>query len=136
MSRNYVMFYIFLAFNLHADSVFFLVTIRRALTKRSGGLLFPSFLIISITALPKPDGHLFKIGRTTEVTWGRYSGIGESIFKSWSLDSNGQRIEVVGPEQTAVGRPVPYVNDFGKPGDSGAFVFDGAGSLVGLYWGG
>lgn len=76
------------------------------------------------------------MGRTTGITWGRCNGILKSLIKSWELNVNGQSIEVEGSEQSVVGRPIRGDNEFGMPGDSGAFVIDELGSLVGLYWGG
>ena len=76
------------------------------------------------------------MGRTTNFTRGQYNGIGQSTIKSWKINLDGKREEVFGHEKAIVGRPIAFRDHFGTRGDSGAFVVNEYGSLVGLYWGG
>lgn len=78
---------------------------------------------------------LFKVGRSTKVTYGSFQEICETdTVKSWQYkDASG--FEEVSTLECAV---VMEYGDhlFGEPGDSGSLLFNSQGQLVGLYFGG
>ena len=76
---------------------------------------------------------LFKVGRRTGFTEGRLNGPKTADVHSWFTDVDGQVQHVKGTvfEVTAVDCPT-----FGDFGDSGSFVLDASGQLVGLSVGG
>jgi hypothetical protein len=79
---------------------------------------------------------LFKVGRSTRVTFGCFQNIANSsTIHSWVQTEKGGWVEEVGTECCVHG-PRMMADSFGDPGDSGSFVFNSFGYLVGLYFGG
>ena len=76
---------------------------------------------------------VFKWGRTTHLTRGRYRGSEQSETKLWARDAQGNKVECIRPDSVVVG--MGYDTIFSRGGDAGAFVVDRFGSLVGLVWG-
>jgi hypothetical protein len=77
--------------------------------------------------------QLFKVGRRTGFTEGRLNGPKAADVHSWFTDADGQVEHVKGTVFDVIAEGCPT---FGDPGDSGSFVVDGSGRLVGLYLGG
>lgn len=82
-------------------------------------------------------GLYFKIGRTTGLTFGKYSAIDSEVNLEVPLndeDRGGQKRTV-----TSQGHVLVTTQGVDKPftqgGDSGAWICDTFGSLVGLAWG-
>lgn len=78
---------------------------------------------------------LFKVGRTTEGTWGKYNGIKATSFPRWGdQNASGKTANIECEDHMVVGWP-PFDKPFADRGDSGAFVFDKYGDVVGLLVG-
>lgn len=75
---------------------------------------------------------LFKIGRTTMGTWGKYNEIKAVYLPDWK-DQFAPRTHF--EDHSVIGWP-PMDKPFSEVGDSGAFVFDRFGNIVGLLVGG
>ena len=106
--------------------------VERKFTEKIGYL--PADEVVTGPAPISDDIDVFKWGRTTHLTRGRYRGSERSEIKSWTRDSDGNKVETAGPESVIVG--MGYGTIFSRGGDSGAFVVDRFGSLVGLTWAG
>ena len=81
----------------------------------------------------------FKIGRTTGLTFGEFSAIESDVVVSLPLnDSRLPSVQRTSREwvMTAGKNPVRHERaNFCEPGDSGSFVVDRYGGLVGMVWG-
>lgn len=95
----------------------------RDLYEPQGTTLFKS--VISLEG----GTDLFKIGRTTDATWGRYNGIKAISLVDWRNGPNEAR-RIYSNDHSVVGGSVGP--EFAKGGDSGSFVFDKFGGVVGL----
>ena len=87
---------------------------------------------ISSTAPPQLGETVFKVGRTTGGTCGHYTAINGTEFKAPVSGEIGVWREIKSQDHTIV---FGYL-DFAKPGDSGAFILDDSGNMMGLLLGG
>ena len=78
--------------------------------------------------------NLFKIGRSTKATWGKYNLIQTISLSGWR-NGPGEDRKIHYEDHSVVPWPA-FGQAFAKPGDSGAFVFDEFGGVVGLLLGG
>lgn len=95
----------------------------------------PTTTIISKTALPRMDEHLFKLGRTTGFTRGMYNGIPEVTLEDWREEDPGHKREIARRDHLVIGTAFEEF-PFSDQGDSGAFILDRTGKLIGLLLGG
>ncbi|EER42729.1 conserved hypothetical protein [Histoplasma capsulatum H143] len=82
---------------------------------------------------PPHGSALYKIGRRTNFTSGRYQGLHSVHLESWKTDKNGKKTVVV-TEEEAVTRKNGL--QFCAQGDSGSFIFDVEMKFVGLLFAG
>jgi hypothetical protein len=78
---------------------------------------------------------VFKLGRKTGHTVGRLNGIDTLKLSTKKADGTGKLVEVESVTEEYAIIPVDQVH-FSEPGDSGAFILDGHGRLVGLLFAG
>ncbi|KAK2804659.1 hypothetical protein FQN50_006498 [Emmonsiellopsis sp. PD_5] len=100
-------------------------------TFKSRFLTFENCRLLSpYPGAPKPNEHLYKLGRTTEFTEGNYS-----LLKSILLPSDYQRNQIQKEtyEHAIVGK---NHKSFSRPGDCGAVIFDLYCNFVGLLFAG
>lgn len=79
------------------------------------------------------DSSLYKIGRRTNFTAGRYQALRSVHLQSWKIDDKGKKIVVVTEEETVA--PKKGLR-FSAEGDSGSFIFDEETKFVGLLFAG
>ncbi|KAK2757959.1 hypothetical protein FQN54_004365 [Arachnomyces sp. PD_36] len=79
------------------------------------------------------DEILYKLGRTTGFTAGRYDGLRSIQLHTYQKDSSGNKIMEETYEHTIVGEPGKLFSD---RGDSGAIIFDITCGSIGLLFGG
>lgn len=84
------------------------------------------------TRKPEHDMGLFKCGRSTEFTAGRYAGLQTTLLHSWKATSQGL-VHTVSREHSVVS--LSSKEPFGTRGDSGAAVINAAGHFIGVYFG-
>lgn len=77
---------------------------------------------------------MYKIGRRTGFTCGRYDGL-RSVHLETFHDSSGKQVTVVTEESVVIGIGNAK-NCFSETGDSGSFIFDYGGRFVGLLFAG
>lgn len=93
----------------------------------------PASSIIMDTEQPRPGMKVFKIGRRTGFTGGRIKGIEGTDLKFWVQKPDGTWCKKTSKAFLVVSEGGRV---FGDPGDSGSFVFNEFGMLVGLCVGG
>ncbi|MCJ1431138.1 hypothetical protein MMC27_000489 [Xylographa pallens] len=103
-------------------------------TKDENGVLHPC--VVTGTKPPTAGAPLFKFGRSTDFTMGAYNGVGECLVKSWKRGTDGKLVQTIGHDHMVVSGPVHDRSHFSSSGDSGAFVMDEHGALIGLLFGG
>lgn len=81
------------------------------------------------TEKPRAEMQVFKLGRRTGLTGGRVNGLKETDLKSWAVRPDGTRFQ-------KASKAILVVSDragttFGDHGDSGSFIFNDMGMLMG-----
>ncbi|EFR04682.1 hypothetical protein MGYG_07688 [Nannizzia gypsea CBS 118893] len=84
-------------------------------------------------AAPHEEMGVCKIGRNTGFSEGMLGAITETDIQCWFRDANGNWVKSRGLA-FLVHRKAPRLT-FGKPEDSGSFIFSLEGSFIGLYMG-
>lgn len=84
---------------------------------------------------PKLVGRLHKTGRTTQLTTGEYGGVVQAMIAR-ELGPHGQLQTKITYEHTVVVVDTYSASPFSEPGDSGSFVYDRGGGVIGLLLGG
>ncbi|MCJ1379323.1 hypothetical protein MMC17_002424 [Xylographa soralifera] len=102
--------------------------------KDKNGVLQPE--LVKGAQLPIAGTSLFKFGRSTDFTMGLYSGVGQCLIQSWKQGPDGKLIQSTGRDHMVISGPVHDPIHFSRSGDSGAFVMDRRGNLIGLLFGG
>ena len=97
--------------------------------------ILPQRRIVSEIAVPTANPPtLIKLGRTTDCTAGWYNGIKEYHFENWANPNrDGTFNKIVGMNPLVVSS---HQSPFSNKGDSGSFVLDEKGKLVGIVIGG
>ncbi|KLJ08235.1 hypothetical protein EMPG_16331 [Blastomyces silverae] len=83
---------------------------------------------------PTHDSPMYKIGRRTDFTAGKYQALRSLHLESREADEKGNNKTVAVTEEAAVAPK--YGLRFSAQGDSGSFIFDGETNFVGLLFAG
>ncbi|EER36451.1 conserved hypothetical protein [Histoplasma capsulatum H143] len=76
---------------------------------------------------------LYKIGRRTNFTTGKYQSLRTLHLESWKTDDKGKKLVVVTEEEAIASKKGSL---FSAKGDSGSFIFDEEANFVGLLFAG